>query len=74
MSEPEGSSLRERYIDYLLDRVREDRYPSTAMLDALEAAVQGDERGMLVDVLMDKVEADRFPSIPMLQRIARIVR
>ena len=68
------ASEHDRFYGYLLDLVREDRYPSTIMLDILERGLRGRERAELVDVLMEKVSADRFPSIPMLERIARLAR
>jgi hypothetical protein len=65
-------TLHDRYYGMLLDKVREDRYPSSQMLDMLEKGMVGHEREELVDVLLEKVEADRYPSIDMLRRIARI--
>jgi hypothetical protein len=65
-------TLHDRYYGMLLDKVREDRYPSTQMLDMLEQGMLGHEREELIDVLLDKVEADRYPSLQMLRRIARI--
>jgi hypothetical protein len=67
-----GADLHDRFYAVLLEKVRQDRYPSTAMLDLLEQNMLGHEREELVDVLLAKLEADRFPSIPMLQRAARI--
>ena len=73
MAEARGQDLHQRYYEYLLDRVRADRYPSNDMLDVLEQhIINEEERAELVDVLMDKIEADRYPSLPMLQRIVRI--
>jgi hypothetical protein len=67
-------TLHDRFYGLLLDAVREDRYPSTLMLDMLEAGLHGREREELGNVLLEKVAADRFPSIPMLERIARLAR
>jgi hypothetical protein len=67
-------NLHEELVQYLLDRVREDRYPSTTMLDMLEATAQGPQREEFVDILLEKVTADRFPSIPMLERLRRVAR
>jgi hypothetical protein len=73
MAEAGGLELHQRYYEYLLDRVREDRYPSNAMLDLLEANVANEnERAELVDVLMEKLQANRYPSLPMLRRIVRL--
>jgi hypothetical protein len=65
-------TLHDRYYGMLLDKVREERYPSTQMLDMLEQGMLGHEREELIDVLLGKVEADRYPSLQMLRRIARI--
>lgn len=75
MAEARDPEPHQRYVAYLLDRVRADRYPSIAMLDMLESGIQTDqERTELVDALLEKVEADRYPSMPMLARILRIAR
>jgi hypothetical protein len=74
MAEDRGRDLQARYYAYLLDRVRADRYPSTAMLNMIEQGGNDEERAELVDLLIEKAEDDRFPSIPMLQRLARIAR
>jgi hypothetical protein len=73
MTDPEQRlTLHDRYYALLLDKVRDDRYPSTKMLDMLETGMLGHEREQLLDMLLEKVSADRFPSIPMLERIARV--
>jgi hypothetical protein len=68
----ERLQLRDAFYAMLLDEVREDRYPSTQMLDMLEQYLLGHGRDQLIRVLLEKVSADRFPSIPMLRRLARI--
>jgi len=72
MAEDRAGDLHERVYAYLLERVRADKYPSTAMLAMIEQGGNEEERAELVDLLMEKTEADRFPSIPMLQRMGRI--
>jgi hypothetical protein len=75
MAESGGPDLHQLYYTYLLDRVRDDRYPSTAMLDMLEQGIRDDEqRAAYVDVLLDKLEQDRYPSLPMLRRLCRVAR
>jgi hypothetical protein len=66
--------LHDRFYGLLLERVRQDRYPSVPMLDMLEENMLGHERQDLVDVLLEKIAADRYPSIMMLKRAARLVR
>jgi hypothetical protein len=72
MTEQHKASMHKRFYRYLLEKVREDRYPSTIMLDILERGLRGRERQRFVEILLEKAMADRFPSIPMLERIARI--
>jgi hypothetical protein len=71
MSQPD-TTLHDRFYGLLLDAVREDRYPSTIMLDMLETGLRGAERDEFGEVLIEKVAADRYPSIPMMERIARL--
>lgn len=68
----ERLDLHDAVYGMLLDKVRQDRYPSTQMLDMLEEYLIGHEREELARVLLEKVSADRYPSFPMLRRLARI--
>jgi hypothetical protein len=66
-------TLRERFVQLLLDRIREEPYPSGAQMDLLEQAVQSpDQLVEYLEALMEKVEATRFPSLTLLERIQRI--
>jgi hypothetical protein len=67
-------TIRERFVDLLLEKVKTDPYPSSRHMDMLEASLnQPDQLVEYLDALMDKVEATRFPSQAMLERIHRIV-
>jgi hypothetical protein len=66
-------TLRERFVQLLLDRIRAEPYPSLAQMDLLEATVRSpDQLVEYLEALMDKVEETRFPSLTMLRRIQRI--
>ncbi len=66
-------TIQERYVQLLLDKVRNDPFPSVAHMDLLEATVRRPEQLVeYMDALMDKVEATHYPSITMLRRIQRI--
>jgi hypothetical protein len=66
-------TIQQRYVNLLLDRVREDVFPSPTQMDLLEATVRDPNQLVeYMEALMDKVEATRFPSISMLRRIQRI--
>jgi hypothetical protein len=67
-------SLKQRYVELLLDRVRMDQYPSQYHMDLIEATVRDPEQIVeYLEALIEKVEATRFPSISLLTRIQRIV-
>jgi len=66
--------VRELFIDALLDKVEEERYPSLSMLDLIEHQLRPDEVEIYVRVLLRKVRHDRYPSIPMLRRIAELTQ
>jgi hypothetical protein len=66
--------LREQYVEILLDRTTQVRYPSKEMLDRLEAVAYTREQAeTLVRYLMSLVESARYPSHEMLDRIERII-
>jgi hypothetical protein len=67
-------TIRERFVDLLLERVKADPYPSHMHMDMLEASLnQPDQLVEYLEALMEKVENTRFPSHAMLERIQRIV-
>jgi hypothetical protein len=66
-------SLRDVYVELLLDRVREERFPNPDHLDRIEAAVRSPEQVVAyVEVLLSKVEGMRYPSGAILDRIQRL--
>ena len=66
-------TLRERFVQLLLDRIRSEPYPSVTQMDLLEATVLSpDQLVEYLEALMDKVEETRFPSLSLLRRIQRI--
>jgi len=65
-------TVRERVLDMLLEKVDNDRYPSSAMLDDIEALLTPWRREDYAEVLMNKIRRDRFPSRAMIQRVVRL--
>jgi hypothetical protein len=56
----------------LMEKVRNDRYPSATQLAIIEEVLP---RAMVPDylqVLIDKAAQDNIPSVPLLRRISRI--
>jgi hypothetical protein len=67
-------SIRDAVLDLLLDKVEDDRYPSTTMLDDIERILTPWRRDDYAEVLMAKVQRDRFPSHDMVERLLRLAR
>jgi len=64
---------RGELIATLLQKVQDDQYPSTTMLDLIEQLLTPEEYPAYVLALQDKLRAERYPSIPMLMRLAELV-
>jgi hypothetical protein len=56
-------------VEALLQKIQEDQYPSTTMLDMIEEMLAPDEMPLYVEALLDRVRSERFPSIPLLNRL-----
>ena len=56
----------------LLQRIRQDRYPSATEMQLLESIIPRSMVSEYLDVLLEKAQADNWPSIPMIQRIIRV--
>ena len=60
---------RSEVVHLLLDKVAEDNYPSTTMLDLIEEMVGEGERAAYISVLWDKVRDDTYPSLALMTRL-----
>jgi hypothetical protein len=65
-------TVREEVLDLLLEKVRGDRYPSSAMLDDIERLLTPWRREDYADALLDKIRQDRYPSRAMIERLVRL--
>jgi hypothetical protein len=61
--------LRSLMYRMLLDKLRNDRYPSGTMMDMLEGCSDDRIRQEYMQELIDKVSDDSFPSITMIRRV-----
>jgi hypothetical protein len=69
------ASLQQRYYDILMERVRNDRYPSHQLLNRLEASIYTPEQVIeYVDMLIAKNDESWYPSGQMLDRVERMLR
>jgi aspartyl-tRNA synthetase len=67
-------AAQERYFEMLMERIRQDRYPSHQLMDRLEAAFWTPQQvAEYVDVLLEKVDESWYPSLQLLDRIQRML-
>jgi hypothetical protein len=66
--------MRDEYIDALLDRITEVRYPSHELIARAENIVYKKEQAeRLVGYLISTVDGVRYPSHQLMDRVERIL-
>jgi hypothetical protein len=74
MATTQDMAPQERYFEILMERIRNDRYPSAQLLDRIEQAFwTADQVADYVDMLLDKIDETWYPSGQMLDRVQRIL-
>ena len=69
-----GYDLRDQYMDALLDRITQVRYPSHELIERAENLAHTREHAeRLVKYLISVVESSRYPSHQIMDRIERIL-
>jgi hypothetical protein len=69
----DATKPRDTYVEMLIGKVREDRYPSGQLMDRIEASFSQPEQVLeYLEVLMEKVDDSRYPSGQLLDRIERL--
>jgi hypothetical protein len=74
MARIDSEDARAELVATLLEKVKNDRYPSTTMLDLIEELLTPEETPAYVVFLQDRLRSDRYPSIPMLDRLTQLVK
>jgi hypothetical protein len=70
----DGQELQHKYVDALLDRITEARYPSHELLQRAENLVFTKEQAeRLVAYLIRTVEGVKYPSHQLMDRVERIL-
>ena len=68
------ATAQERYVAMLMERIRQDRYPSLQLMERVEAAFWTQEQvEEYVDLLLEKADESWYPSGQILDRIHRIL-
>jgi hypothetical protein len=63
-----------RYVAMLMERIRQDRYPSLQLMERVEAAFWTHEQvEEYVDLLLEKADESWYPSAQILDRIHRVL-
>jgi|tagenome__1003787_1003787.scaffolds.fasta_scaffold18021913_2 hypothetical protein len=68
-----NDEYRAKYLRALIEKVRDDHYPSSTHMDLIEQSLPPSWIPVYLDVLIEKVADDQNPSTSMLKRIAAMV-
>ncbi|MDQ3850739.1 MAG: hypothetical protein M3296_09035 [Actinomycetota bacterium] len=67
-------TAQERFFEGLMERIREDRYPSHELLDRIEASFVTSEQVVeYVELLVEKMQESWYPSKQIMDRIQRLL-
>ena len=67
------TTTQERYHEMLMDRVRQDRYPSAQLLDRIEGLLTTPQQLVdYMDLLLDRIDESHYPSRQLLDRAERV--
>ena len=69
MARDRGNDLHDQILEVLMDKVREDSFPSTTMLDMVEGLLRPDDVETYTSALIEKISGDTYPSIDHLRRL-----
>jgi hypothetical protein len=69
-----SEETRAEFVRMLMDKVRDDPFPSRAQLDLLEQSLPPEMVADYARVLMDKAGSEPFPSNEVLSRIQRMTQ
>jgi hypothetical protein len=72
MAREHDNDLHSQILAMLLDKVREDPFPSVTMLDLIEGNMRDDEVEEYAGILLEKVRGDQFPSLDHLHRLIEL--
>jgi hypothetical protein len=68
------ATTQEQMFEVLMERVQTDRYPSSNLLDRIEALLYTPEQVIAyTDYLVEKVDQDWYPSNGLMNRVQRML-
>ena len=69
MPQDEFEDTRKRLLKTLMTKAKNDRFPSTTMLDTIEELLHDQDVPEYTNLLLEKIEDDTYPSTPMISRL-----
>ncbi len=72
MAENPQERQRQSVLELLLDKVREDHYPSATHLDLIEELLTPEDLDAYREVLFEKVANETYPSTSILKRLVSL--
>lgn len=67
-------TAQQRYVSMLMERIRQDRYPSHQLMDRVEAAFWTPQQlEEYLDLLLEKADESWYPSKQILDRVHRLL-
>ena len=67
------ASAQQRYFDLLMERVRQDQYPSGQLLDRIETLIYTPEQVTdYIELLVAKIDESWYPSGQLMDRAQRM--
>jgi len=67
-----ANPIQERLAEVLLEKIRNDQYPSATHMSMLEAFASDQVMGEYLAHLMQRIQEEPHPSISMMQRVQNI--
>lgn len=66
--------VQQRYLEVLMERVRQDRYPSHQLLDRIEMGLHTSEQvAAYCELLLEKIDESWYPSLQLINRMQRML-
>jgi len=72
MARHRGIDPKSKLLDLLIDKVREESFPSPTMLDIIEGILDDDHVDQYASTLLEKIESDPYPSLDHIQRLTAL--
>jgi hypothetical protein len=69
MANGDGGDARARLLSVLLDKVAQDAYPSSTMMDMIEQLLAPDDVEAYAAILCEKIADDQYPSTSLIRRV-----